>query len=661
MVQDRLPLREGRRAVRGRHRRRGRCARPRRSRDRAAALIEVEYEPLPVVTDFERRWSRTRTSCTRTGSNDRDENIVADRNTLGYSTIVKGDAEAAMAGADVVVKGRYVSDPSQGVPIEPHAVIAQWQGDKVTIWSSTQVPYIARAGVAHTLQMPEANVRVVVPLLGGGFGAKCDFHFEAHVAALARAAGRPVKLVFSREEEFVAHRSSPRGHGDGVRDGRDARRHARRAPRGSCSTRARTAARAGSSRRWRRCTPAARTRSSNVAVEAYLNYSTTQPSGSIRAPAAPQVCWALEQHMDELAARGRDGPRRVPPRSLIAEGAEGPTRQIFDQSACRRRSSARSSSSATAATCPTTRPSASRAAGGRASPRRRRVRPDEPGRHGHDRDRRAGERHRRGHGDADVRRREARHAARGLLDPVSGHRRRAVGHGFVRLADHVQLRPRRARGRGTRSANSCSTPPPRARGRQRRPRARRGSRAREGLARPVGDGRRARRSSHVHGKGSGEVPESPPAHGGCVGRLGNESFLAPQLFTHAAHVKVDRDDRRRPGAAGRGRARLRADPEQDGRRRPGLRRRRDGHRAGAVGGHACSTTRAANATRTCSTTSSSPAPTRPRSTSTGSRSTPNAGPQGSKGVGEPPCVPTAGAIANAIATVIGRAACRDCR
>ena len=96
----------------------------------------------------------------------------------------------------------------QGVPIEPRAVIAQWQGDKVTVWTSTQVPFAARAGVAHTLQIPESNVRIVVPLLGGGFGAKCDFHFEAHVAALAQAARRPVKLVFSRREEFFARRTT---------------------------------------------------------------------------------------------------------------------------------------------------------------------------------------------------------------------------------------------------------------------------------------------------------------------------------------------------------------------------------------------------------------------------------------------------------------------
>ena len=90
-----------------------------------------------------------------------------------------------------------------------------------------------------------------------------------------------------------------------------------------------------------------------------------------------------------------------------------------------------------------------------------------------------------------------------------------------------------------------------------------------------------------HGKGSGEVPDAPEAPAeGCVGRLGLESFHAPQLIAHAVRVQGRPRHRRRPRARGRGGARLRRDPEQDRRRRPGLRRRRDGHRPGAVRGHA---------------------------------------------------------------------------
>ena len=131
---------------------------------------------------------RTRRSSTQDWSSyEADEALNSDGNVLGHSTIVKGDADAAMAGADVVVKSRYVADGSHGVPIEPRAIVAQWQGDRVTVWSSTQTPFAARSGVAHTLGIPESHVRIIVPLLGGGFGSKCDFHFEAHVAALARA------------------------------------------------------------------------------------------------------------------------------------------------------------------------------------------------------------------------------------------------------------------------------------------------------------------------------------------------------------------------------------------------------------------------------------------------------------------------------------------
>ena len=117
---------------------------------------------------------------------------------------MKGDASAALAAAPVVVRERYVADMAHPVPIEPHSVTADWAGDRVTVYSSTQVPFLARKMTAEVLEIPEHRVRVVVTHLGGGFGGKCDFHFEAHVAALARAARRPVRLVLSRREEFLA-------------------------------------------------------------------------------------------------------------------------------------------------------------------------------------------------------------------------------------------------------------------------------------------------------------------------------------------------------------------------------------------------------------------------------------------------------------------------
>jgi len=300
--------------------------------EQAVGVIEVDYEPLPPVVDFEAATAEGAQLVHEDWESDSgDETMGREGNRIGYSTIVKGDADAAMASADVVVKGRYVADCSQGVPIEPRAVIAQWQGDRVTIWTSTQVPYAARSGVANTLQIPESDVRIIVPLLGGGFGAKCDFHFEGHVAALARAARRPVKLVFSRHEEFVAVDHRREGMIIELETGarRDGTLVARRgrlvldkgAYCGEGGFFAQMAA-------MHACGPY---QIESINLESSLNYSNTQPSSSIRAPTAPQVCWALEQHMDELARALDLDPVELRRRTLIEEGAEGPTRQVFDK------------------------------------------------------------------------------------------------------------------------------------------------------------------------------------------------------------------------------------------------------------------------------------------------------------------------------------------
>jgi CO/xanthine dehydrogenase Mo-binding subunit len=297
----------------------------------AAALVEVEYDVLPPLPDYvangrpgaalvHEDWA-TYTA---------DDVLGRDGNVLGHSTIVKGDIDAALAASDVVVRGHYVSEASQGAPIEPRAVIAQWAGDSVTVWSSTQVPFAARSGVAHTLQIPESKVRIIVPLLGGGFGSKCDFHFEAHVAILARLARRPVRLVFSRKEEFLAPDHRREGMTIDLETGvsRDGTLLARRATVvmdggaycGEGGFFAQMAA-------MHACGPY---KLGAVYVDSYLNYSTNQPSSSVRAPTAPQMNWALEQHMDEIAdAIGLDAAE-LRRRTLIAEGDEGPTGQVFE-------------------------------------------------------------------------------------------------------------------------------------------------------------------------------------------------------------------------------------------------------------------------------------------------------------------------------------------
>jgi CO/xanthine dehydrogenase Mo-binding subunit len=296
----------------------------------AAAAIDVEYEPLQAVSDPELALAEDAPLIHEEWqSYEGDEQLGRDGNLLGFSSVVKGDADAAMAAAEIVVKSRYVTDASQGVPIEPRAILAQWQGDRVTVWSSTQVPYAARSGVAHVLQIPESHVRVVVPLLGGGFGSKCDFHFEGHVAALARAARRPVKLVFTREEEFVAPDHRREGmvielETGAKPDGTFVARRGRLVLDGGayCGEGGFFAQLAA----MHACGPYV---VENLKIESSLVYTNNQPSGSIRAPTAPQVCWAVEQHTDELAEVLGLDPVELRRRTLIEEGVEGPTRQVF--------------------------------------------------------------------------------------------------------------------------------------------------------------------------------------------------------------------------------------------------------------------------------------------------------------------------------------------
>ena len=623
----------------------------------AVALIDVEYGPLPAVTDFvaamepgaplvHERWA----------GYTRDENIVSNGNTLAYHTIVKGDAAAAMADAEVVVTGCYRSDPSQGVPIEPRAVVAEWSGDKVTIWSSTQVPYAARAGVAQTLQVPEANVRVVVPLLGGGFGAKCDMHFEPHVAALARAARRPVKLVFSREEEFRAIAQRREGMLIELETGvtREGRLLARRArlvlDKGAyCGEGGFLAQMAA----MHACGPY---EIDNVAVESFLNYTNTQPSGSIRAPTAPQVCWALEQHMDEVARAIELDPVELRRRTLIREGSEGPTRQIFDKVGVRETleravtaigetgslppdeaigvavgwwpcmpapSGAyvqlNADGSATVLTGAQENGSGAVMAFPTLVAGELGLDPEQVSVTYQDTDLAPWDMGSCGS-------QTTFNSGRAVLAAADDVRQQLLAAAAERLEaapEDIELVAGVARVKGS--------PQPSV-----------------GIADLVGD------LGTVHGKGAGVVPEVPACEAsGCVGRLGNESFLAPQLFTHAAHVKVDR-------ATGVVRV-LRVVAVHDSGRilnRPGA----DGQVLGGVvmgiGLALSEGTQLDDLGRQRNphlldykllTCADAPA----IEVHWVEYDAENAGPRGSKGVGEPPQVATPGAIANAIAKVIG--------
>jgi CO/xanthine dehydrogenase Mo-binding subunit len=625
--------------------------------ERATELIEVEYEPLPPVVDFESAAAESAPLVHDDWESDSgDETMGRDGNRIGYSTIVKGDADAAMASADVVVKERYVTDCSQGVPIEPRAVIAQWQGDKVTIWTSTQVPYVARSGVAHTLQIPESNIRIVVPLLGGGFGAKCDFHFEGHVAALARAANRPVKLVFSRREEFVAVDHRREGMVIELETGarRDGTLVARRgrlvldkgAYCGEGGFFAQMAA-------MHACGPY---QIENIRIESSLNYSNTQPSSSIRAPTAPQVCWALEQHMDALASALDLDPVELRRRTLIEEGAEGPTRQVFEKLGMKETLEKAVELIGYGKELPDDE-AVGVACGwwpcfGAASGVYVKLNADGTGTIVTGAQENgtgavmalpilvAGELGMKP-GDFSLLYQDTDAApwdmgscgsqttfnnGRAAVDAAVDLREQLLDAAAVELeADPGDLELVDGAVRVKGSPDKLVT-----------------------IADLAGAG------TTYHGKGSGEVPEAPPCEAeGCVGRMGSESFLAPQLITHAVRVKVDRE-------TGVVRV-LQVAAVHDS----GVIINPIGANGQVYGGVVMGIGQALSEGTQFDEEGRQQNPHLLDYKLVTSADAPqvdiawveipaqNAGPKGSKGVGEPPCVATAGAIANAITKVIG--------
>ena len=298
----------------------------------ACAAIEVEYEPLPIVNDIEAAFGAdsplVHDGWSGYGAGD---TLRRDRNDASFSSIVKGDIDAGMAEADHVITGRYIADASHAAPIEPRAVLAQWEGDKVTIWTSTQVPFDARAGVCETLQLPTSRVRIIVPHLGGGFGGKCGFHYEAHIAALARAAKRPVKLVFSRKEEFLAPDRRREGMVIDIETGvrKDGTITARRAT--VLIDNGAYTADSGFFPQVAAMHVAGPYRTPNVSIDAHLVYTNHQPSGSVRAPTAPQACWAVETHTDEIAAAIGIDPVEFRRINGVDTGLVGPSGQTYDE------------------------------------------------------------------------------------------------------------------------------------------------------------------------------------------------------------------------------------------------------------------------------------------------------------------------------------------
>lgn len=287
--------------------------------EEALTKIKVEYEALPAVFDP-----------LEALKDDAPKVHATESNIYARKVIIKGDVEQALAASDHVFEGQYRTQMVEHVPIEPHASIALWDANgRVTVYSSLGRITLGRADLARTLRMPINRIRLVGTIVGGNFGGKNEITQEPVLALLSKKTGRPVKGVYTRSEEFIASTTRHPFIMDfktGVnREGRILARKIRLVLDGGayCSWSETTLGKAA-------ILSVGPYRIDNVHVEACVVYTNKTMTGAMRGFGAPQVCFAYESQMDEIASALGIDPLEIRLRNAFETGSISPTGQVLD-------------------------------------------------------------------------------------------------------------------------------------------------------------------------------------------------------------------------------------------------------------------------------------------------------------------------------------------
>lgn len=279
----------------------------------ALAALTVDYEPLdPVLTQEQ----------------------AEDQPPLYSIQMLSGDFAAALERADRVIEGEYRTGYQEHIYIECNGMIARFEEDgSLAVLGSMQCPYYVHKALVHAFGLPEDQVRVRALVVGGGFGGKEDFPsaIAIHAALLARACGRPVKMVYDRHEDIIA---TPKRHPAVVRHRTGVSRDGRLAALdieilmdgGAYST----------------LSPVVLSRAllhsfgpyrcADVRIRGAALRTNTPPNSAFRGFGAPQVEFAIERQMDRIARTLGLDPFEVRMRNVVDPGDRLPTGQILDAS-----------------------------------------------------------------------------------------------------------------------------------------------------------------------------------------------------------------------------------------------------------------------------------------------------------------------------------------
>ena len=286
----------------------------------ARRAVEIEIEPLPAIFTIEDSLSRRQV-------------IWGEDNVFKRFRVEKGNVDAVWEDADLIVEGEYFTGAQEQLYIENNGMIAIASPDAgVTVWGSMQCPYYIHKALKPIFGLGDEQVRVIQAETGGGFGGKEEYPsmIAAHAALLAWKSGRPVKLIYDRAEDMVAttkrHPSRTRHRTAVTRDGKllamdisfviDGGAYA--------TLSAVVLSRGTIHAAGPYDCPNIRIRSQAVATNA-------PPHGAFRGFGAPQSIFALERHMDKVAAAVGLTPEEFRRRNFIRKGKTTATGQVIHE------------------------------------------------------------------------------------------------------------------------------------------------------------------------------------------------------------------------------------------------------------------------------------------------------------------------------------------
>jgi CO/xanthine dehydrogenase Mo-binding subunit len=292
----------------------------------ALGLIDVEYDELPAVLTVQDALKPGATlvhesvRIPESGFADLAEiKPVEGTNICTHFKLNRGDIQKGFAESDQIFEDTFTLPATQHSFLETHACIASVEpGGRITVWATTQNPFVVRTQLSNIFKVPVAKVRVLVPYLGGGYGGKVYPKIEPITVALALKAQRPVRVVLSREEVFytitkhaAVIRMKTGVKNDGTLVARECEVHLDTGAYAEIGPR--VAKKSG-------YTAAGPYRIPNLKIDSYSVYTNKPPAGAFRGFGVSQSAWAVESQMDVIAAALKMDPLELRLKNGYEEG-----------------------------------------------------------------------------------------------------------------------------------------------------------------------------------------------------------------------------------------------------------------------------------------------------------------------------------------------------